>query len=340
MGDELWDDDKDFAAKDLLAGTDDKAGKKPPAWPNGEDPAAALDQDAVDKRAAELEAELTGEPAPETEEPAVTAGEPEPEPGELEEAEEALKESGAVQKRIDELTFKRREAERREAASSQELTALKARLERLEQGDERETMERFKVEYAQVKADLKQAFENGDSDQQVELTERLADMRTAARLAAQHQLAQPGAYDQAPAGPAAQAAQPSAPAEATSWFDRNKTWFNNPAYEQETTLARAIDVQLDLEGYDKDSPDYYTELDTRLKNVYTDLPVRGTVKPRGSGRAKSKTGPVAPAGASKGSRGGKKMTFSPDEAKMARELGLTSPEALKAYREELDARSS
>jgi len=135
--------------------------------------------------------------------------------------------------------------------------------------------------------------------------------------------------------------QPAAPPEATEWFNRNNTWFDAPGYEQQTTLARSIDVQLDLEGYDKDSPEYYEELDGRIKNVFNDLPVRGTVRPRGAKSAKRSSSPVAPAGAGGRSKGKRKATrFTPAEANMARELGLTSEDALKEYRKELDAKGT
>ena len=36
-------------------------------------------------------------------------------------------------------------------------------------------------------------------------------------------------------------------------------------------VARSIDVQLDAEGYDKNSPDYYKTLNNRLRKLYPEL---------------------------------------------------------------------
>jgi hypothetical protein len=54
------------------------------------------------------------------------------------------------------------------------------------------------------------------------------------------------------------------PKKAMLWWEKNK-WFNGAGYERETAAARAIDVQLDLEGYDKNSDEYYELLDQRLR---------------------------------------------------------------------------
>ena len=49
-------------------------------------------------------------------------------------------------------------------------------------------------------------------------------------------------------GRAQQAAQNPAPPKAMNWWQQNN-WFNAAGFERETAAARAIDVQLDLEGY-------------------------------------------------------------------------------------------
>ena len=60
-------------------------------------------------------------------------------------------------------------------------------------------------------------------------------------------------------GRAAQVAQDPTPEKAISWWQKNN-WFNADGFDRETAAARAIDVQLDLEGHDKESDEYYDEL--------------------------------------------------------------------------------
>ena len=119
------------------------------------------------------------------------------------------------------------------------------------------------------------------------------------------------------------------PEKAMNWWQRNR-WFNSNGYERETAAARAIDVQLDLEGYDKNSEEYYELLNNRLLKVFPELL---------SGESKSKTKvksrqPVAPtAGGS--SYKGNRVRMTADQLRMARELGITDEKALKKYANEI-----
>jgi predicted membrane protein len=63
------------------------------------------------------------------------------------------------------------------------------------------------------------------------------------------------------------------PKKAMLWWERNN-WFNGVGFERETAAARAIDVQLDLEGYDKNSDEYYERLDQRLHVRFPNLNVK------------------------------------------------------------------
>jgi len=60
------------------------------------------------------------------------------------------------------------------------------------------------------------------------------------------------------------------PPKAIPWWQQNN-WFNAAGYERETAAARAIDVQLDLEGYDKNSDEYYDLLSQRLSKLFPTL---------------------------------------------------------------------
>jgi len=56
------------------------------------------------------------------------------------------------------------------------------------------------------------------------------------------------------------------PPKAIEWWQKNP-WFKDPKFPEETAAAKAIDVLLDIEGYDKNSDLYYQLLDQRLRAV-------------------------------------------------------------------------
>jgi hypothetical protein len=64
---------------------------------------------------------------------------------------------------------------------------------------------------------------------------------------------------------------------ALQWWQRNE-WFNAQGFEQETAAARAFDVLIDLEGYDKDSDEYFSILNTRLQNFFSEGRIQKQIK--------------------------------------------------------------
>ena len=231
--------------------------------------------------------------------------------------------SARMQKRIDQLTARRHEAERREATKDQQLQELHARLENIETGQNQAAVQTFQEKYDQVKKDLMAAAEEGDTARQVGLTEQMAEMRATARMAEASRSQQP--LQQQPQQPVGQ----EAPQAAYDWWNKNK-WFNTPENSAATAFARAIDVQLEQEGYDKNSPDYYTELDNRCQEKFPELYTE-------HGNAKAKP-PTSPSGgkkrSSKRSKDGR-IQLTRDQLNMARELGITTEAQLKAYAKEI-----
>jgi len=57
-----------------------------------------------------------------------------------------------------------------------------------------------------------------------------------------------------------------------AWWKKNP-WFNHPEFPRETAAVKAIDVLLDIEGYDKNSDLYYVILDQRLRAILPKLKV-------------------------------------------------------------------
>lgn len=235
-----------------------------------------------------------------------------------------------VQKRIQKLVGQRREAEVQARQVQEQNEQLQKRLERLEQGSQKSSEEQFNQRYAQTKQALHKAVEEGDTDAQVNFQEQMADMRAAMRIAEmQKQQSQQRAAASPTVGRAQQAAQNPAPPKAMSWWQKNN-WFNASGYERETAAARAIDVQLDLEGFDKNSDEYYDHLNNRLQKVFPELSSEPSPsKPRTKSRP-----PVAPTTGGSSYKGNR-VKMSQEHLRMARELGINDANGLKKYEAEI-----
>jgi len=234
-----------------------------------------------------------------------------------------------VQKRIKKLVDQRREAELETRRIQEQNAQLEARLSRLEQGSVKSNEQAFNQRYAQTKAALTKAVEEGDTEAQVNFQEQMADMRAAMRIAdlQKQQRAQRAASPTV--GRAQQVAQNPAPKKAMDWWEKNR-WFNSAGFERETAAARSIDVQLDIEGYDKDSDEYYDVLNNRLQKVFPELQ-------SGSSPSKTRTKsrqPVAPTTGGSSYKGNR-VRMSQDQLRMARELGITTEAGLKQYEAEI-----
>ena len=211
----------------------------------------------------------------------------------------------------------------------QELNALKQRLERLEQGETQKAQKQFEDRYVSVKQEMQKAIEEGDTGKQVEYAEQLADIRAAMKVS---ELQRQQVIQQKTQSPTVgRAAQPSAPKKAMDWWGKNQ-WFNSPGYERETAAARSIDVQLDLEGYDKESDQYYETLNNRLQKIFPELISKPDMPVKT--RPKSSQTIVAPS-AGGSTKTGNRVKMTKEQLRMAREIGLTTPEQIKAYAEEI-----
>lgn len=269
----------------------------------------------------DFEIEVIDDPAQEAREEAVDVAQ------EKEEPEYGPK----VQKRIQKLVSQRREAEIQARQIQEQNAQLQKRLERLEQGSQQSAEQNFNQRYAQTKQALHRAVEEGDTEAQVNFQEQMADMRAAMRIAEmQKQQSQQRAAASRTVGRAQQAAQKPAPAKAMSWWQKNN-WFNAAGFERETAAARAIDVQLDLEGFDKNSDEYYDHLNNRLQKVFPEL-VSGSSpsKPRTKSRP-----PVAPTTGGSSNYKGNRVRMSQEQLRMARELGINDEKGLKKYEAEI-----
>lgn len=240
--------------------------------------------------------------------------------------------SARVQTRINKLTEQRRAAELESQKHQEETMQLKSRLERLEKGNvtqqEVQAQNEFQKRYNLTKQALHKAVEEGDTDAQVNFSEQIADMRAAVRVQEMQKQMRAQQSISPTVGRAQQASTNPAPQKAMSWWEGNK-WFNSKGYERETAAARAIDVQLDLEGYDKNSDEYYSMLNSRLQKVFPEV-ISSNDQSR---RVKSRQTVAPTAGGSpyKGNR----VRMTQDQLRMARELGINDEAGLKKYASEI-----
>jgi len=243
-----------------------------------------------------------------------------------------------VQSRIDKLTKKVREAERREQAAvefaqgvQQESENLKGRVSNLDRGYIAEYEQRVKAETEDTKAKLKSAMDNGDSDGVIAAQQDLARLaveseRAKATIAQRQRMAKaaqsPAAeqYQQPNQQPQYQPPPPAPDPAAEDWAEKNE-WFGKD--EPMTLTAFSIHRNLIEEGVDPSSNSYYSELDIRLRKNF----------PHKFGQQVSPTQTVASA-----SRGGpirRKGTvrLTPSQVAISKKLGVPLSEYAKYVKE-------
>ena len=236
-----------------------------------------------------------------------------------------------VQNRIKKLISEKNKSQEETAQLQSKLDAMAKRLEKIEVKNEKQGQEAIQEHYNLTKKPLAKAIEEGDTEAQIKFNEELVDLKTSLALQRMEKASRQNAVSPT-VGKAQQVATNPTPPLAQQWWKENN-WFNAKGFEQETPLARAIDVQLDIEGFDKNSPDYYRELNSRLQKRFPEI-ISGesvTTKPRANSR--QAVAPTTGGSVYKGNR----IKVSKDELAMARELGITDPEALKKYAKEIQS---
>ena len=230
--------------------------------------------------------------------------------------------SDKVKKRIEKLTYKMREAERREKAATEYARSVQAQNDELQKRSS-QIDESYLSEYDQrvtsqedvLKKQLTEAINVGDVDAQIEAQKQIAKLAIETErlnvAKAQHEQRkatpqqQPQAQQQAPQN------QPDPKAQ--SWAQRN-TWFGQD--EPMTLTAFSIHKKLVEEEYfDPTSDEYYDELDRRIR---TEFPHKFQTETRSNTRA-----PVAGATRSAGKSTNKKIKLTPSQVAIADKLGVS-----------------
>ena len=263
----------------------------------------------------ELDEEVTEEPAESTESEPVEEAEVE-QPAEAQE-EELTDYSDKVQKRINTLTRKLREAERGQdyaAKYAQEVQRqnqmLQQQAQTLQQSTYSESQNRLTAQKAQAIEALKQAHESSDFDKVAKAQEVLSQIAVQENNVTQNLQAIQAQQEQAQTQ-LQQPVQPQAPGihpDTEAWIQKND-WFLKD--EEMYNSAQIIDRELVSEGYVEGSPEYFDQVDKRMRVKHPDKFDDVAVQPKPQQK-------VASANRSVGKAGKKQVKLSPSEVAMAK----------------------
>ena len=255
---------------------------------------------------------------------------------EVTEQDQFEKAESATQKRINSLTKKMREAERREQEAlsyaknvQSESNNLKARLNNLDTSYINEYDNRVKSQMAQAEKDLAKAMEIGDSQAAVVANKQIAELsvqnsqlnQAKAQQERQKAVRQQQAY--APQPPVQQQQQVRRPdPKAEDWASKND-WFGQD--EAMTFAAFGIHKRLvEEEGFDPRTDEYYTELDRRIEDKFN-------ISSKDNSRRPVQT--VASVSRNSGRYCGKKVRLTPSQVAIAKKLGVPLEEYAKYGKE-------
>jgi DNA-binding phage protein len=244
-----------------------------------------------------------------------------------------------VQSRIDKLTKRLRESERREQAAIEfaqgvqgEANQLKQRSMNLDRGYIAEYEQRVKAETEDTKAKLKKAMDEGDADAVIAAQQDLARLAVESERA-KATVAQRERMAKAAQSPAAQQyqqqqiaqqqqQQPTPPPDpqAEEWADKNE-WFGKD--EPMTLTAFSVHKNLVDEGVDPSSKTYYNELDKRMRDNFPHKFQSST--PTQTVASVNRGGPVT---ARKGT-----VRLTPSQVAIAKKLGVPLSEYAKYVKE-------
>ena len=241
------------------------------------------------------------------------------------------KAESSTQKRIDRLTKKMREAERRESEALNfakqvqgESQQLKSRMANLDTSYVKEYTHRVNTELTQAEQEYARAMEMGDSQAAVEANRRLTALSIENDRASQAKMQQERANaqreQQQPQQQQQQQQEVRRPdRKAESWAEKNE-WFGQD--DAMTYAAFGIHKTLvEDEGFDPQSDSYYNELDQRIGQKFN-MPSNNT----------SRRPVQTVAGVSRsvsGRSSGKKVRLTPSQVAIAKKLGVPLTEYAK-----------
>jgi len=272
--------------------------------------------------------ETTAEPVAEAPEPEVSQETAEPEVEAAENNEEELVDySDKVQKRINTLTRKLREAERGQDSAyeyaknlAEENARLKTTAQSLQQTTFDESATRLESQKAQAIASLQKAHEVADYEKVAQAQDVLA------KIAVQEQKVQEGKQRmeqmqnvQTPVAPQPVQQQTGFNSKMQDWIDDGNEWFLNNALMHQS--GTQIHEDLVTEGFVVESDAYFKEVDKRIRAKHPEY-FNTETKSKPSQK-------VASAGRVSGNASNKQVRLSPSEVQMAKKLNVPLKEYAK-----------
>ena len=243
-----------------------------------------------------------------------------------------------TQKRIDRLTKKMREAERREEEALRyaqnvktEADQLKSRMSALDNSYVNEYSNRVTTQMGTAEQELARAIEVGDTNGVVEAQRKMTSLAIENDRAQQAKIQQERYAQQVQAQNQAQVQQPMPQQQprrpdpkAEDWASRNE-WFGTD--EAMTYAAFGVHKKLvENEGFDPQSEDYYSELDKRMQEEFPHkLKNGGSRRPAQTVASVSRT--------TSGRSSGKKVRLTPSQVAIAKKLGVPLEEYAKYVKE-------
>ena len=249
----------------------------------------------------------------------------------------------SVKKRIDKLTYKIREAERREQAAlefakglQKKYSETEARYLDVDTNYIKEFDARVDAQREQVKAKLKSAIEAQDATQIMEANDELTKLsveKEKARIVMSERAAAKKAFEDEqktqktqPVVPQRQTTTPSPKAKV--WAEKNE-WFGNDKYM--TNSAFMLHEDLVSQGFDAESDEYYNEVDKRMKELYPHKFVTKSQETEVADEPKKPVQTVASAGRKQ--QGRRTVTLTKSQVAIAKKLGVPLEEYAKYVKE-------
>ena len=248
--------------------------------------------------------------------------------------------SNKVKKRIEKMTAKLRESERREQAALEyakqvqaNLQQMQAKVYNLDQGYLTESKGRIDSQISIAEANLQNAVEQNDGRAVVEAQKLLSQLMIQQdqlnRVAAQRPKVQPQAPQQVYQQPVYQQPPQQAPRgpdeKAEQWAEENE-WFGSD--EVMTNGTFAIHNQLEREGFDLSSDEYYDELNRRVRKEFP----HKFRKPQVNTNVDAPGIAPATRGLSVSQTGRRTIKLTPSEVAMAKRIGVPLEEYAKYVR--------
>lgn len=249
--------------------------------------------------------------------------------------------SDKVKKRIDKLTARLRETQRREQAALEYARGVQQQAEDLRRqamhfdGQRMgEAKSRIETQSIALKQIIKKAREENDIDTETEAQERLTSLLFEQRQLQEAEARRTVAVQQAqqPQQPAVQQRppQPKVDPRAEEWAEKNE-WFGTDTVMTHT--AYGIHRQLvETERFDPTSDEYYDELDRRMAETF---PAKfGKVSNAQNTRSSRPVQTVAPATRSSGANNVRRtVRLTPSQVAIAKKLGVPLEEYAKYVKE-------